>query len=471
MGDNKDNIDKLFSEGFKGFEPDTPFDGWQGVKAKIAKSKQKKRALIFRWSAVCLAILMAFFAGYKIQNLNTHSEQDPILDEKQITHQDNDVNLKNRVNEIAPENEGLENEDPLQNTILKQEKTRTKANELAETSNSVDPRPTSLQKNEINGNTPEKPNKKARKENPSFEPLSRGPQEDLLQLAFLGISSDKTRTDLELSSNNNNLVNNKASEDLVEPYSSLATYPSKIRRAFFDFEIGIYVGPSLPSRTVSFNNADEITQNNVANEQLANTNTYGIQLSKRWKNIEYGIGFFQSEWRQTSNNIILKGDASGNAATNYNDRVRGTTSIGDFTLNISNGAPIQPALETGHYIFLPNILQEYQFIDIPVSASYFLVDRRFKLKLQLGVTNRILSKSIVQLEFPDGTKEDFGDLIPEAYSLQFNSGLGLSYQLFGSWNFNLIPIYSYGLSPISIQEGATTRQHQLSILSGISYRF
>ncbi len=473
MGDNKENIDKLFSEGFEGFEPDTPFDGWQAVKAKIAKSKQKKRALLIRWSAVCLAILLAFFAGYKLQYLNSNPKQIPAMDEKQITNKGQDLIKDNNANEIGTEKINSENEKPFESSISKLEKMGSKGNSTDQSLSTYPGGKNSPKENPITGNAPKNvnPNVGGTSDNPNFAQIPKRPQQDLLQVAQLEVSLDETNSNLGLSPDDYILEILKTQALPNEDYTSLGIYPSKIRRLFYDFEVGIYAGPSFPSRTVSFSNADEIAKNNVANEQLANTNSYGIQLSKRWRSIEYGIGFFRSEWNQTSNNIILQGEPSGNAATSYTGKIRGTTSIGDFTLNIATGAPIQPTLESGQFLLLPNILQEYQFLDIPVSASYYMLDKRFKLKLQLGVNNRFLTKSTVQLEFPDGTKEDFDDLIPERYSLQFNSGLGISYRIVGRWNLNLIPTYSYGLSPISVQEGTTTRQHQLSIFSGISYRF
>lgn len=472
MGDNKENIDALFNQGLQGFEADTPYDGWQAVKAKIIRSKQKRKALIIRWSMVSIALIFAFFAGYKIQNWNTEKTLNP--NENTVLENSQELNpLPLKI--TGGEKENLTNVDEEQNSTPFRSDSKIAPNSSKGTS--------SMGSDEISSSNKKTstPNKKGLDSGSNFnsgsgfikEPvtgIAKTTKQELIHLEFLDIPIEQTKTKLGLHYNG---IENAVTKPYFRPelaYKELPVYPSKFRRALYGIELGVYSGPTLPSRTVTFNDANEITENNVANEQLANTTTYGIQISKRHKNVEYGIGIFKSEWRQTSNNIILQGEPSTNSATSYTDRLRGTTSIGDFTFNISTGAPIQPTLESGQFLLLPNILQEYQFLDIPVSASYYLIDKRFGLKLQLGINNRILTNSMVQLEFPDGVKKDFNDLQPEAYSLQFISGLGFSYSLANRWNLNLVPTYFYGISPISIHEGATTRQHQFSILFGISYR-
>lgn len=474
MGDNKENIDSLFNQGLHGFEADTPYDGWQAVKAKIIRSKQKRKALIIRWSMVSIALLFAFFAGYKIQNWNSEKTLNSI--------ESNVFNNSQKINPINStitqnEKENLVNAGEDQNSIPFSADSDLKANSSqrpsSEGNNEIvnsSKKASRLDRVDLNSSSKSGSESRSKQLNRPVTSFVNNSKHDLIKLEFLDIPSEQTKAELSL---NYNQIDKGEAKPYFGPtlaYKTLPIYPSKWRRALYGLELGFYSGPTLPSRTVTLNDANEITENNVANEQLANTTTYGIQISKRHKSVEYGIGIFKSEWSQTSNNIILQGEPSNNSATSYTDRLRGTTSIGDFTFNISTGAPIQPTLESGQFLLLPNILQEYQFIDIPVSASYFLIDKRFGLKLQLGINNRILTNSRVQLEFPDGLKQDFNDLQPEAYSLQFISGLGFSYGLANRWNLNLVPTYFYGISPISVHEGATTRQHQFSILFGISYR-
>lgn len=462
MGDNKENIDKLFSSGFQGFEADTPHDGWQAVKAKIFKSKKKRRALIIRWSMVSIALILAFFAGFNIQNWNPKNNPTPSPDgihfidtnqglNKSITNKE-EIEVQNSKENIA--------DHPSSNQEVNSGDENFKNENLAISNN------TELASGEnktlISNSKPEK------LAIDGFDVKRKS--QNLIDLSFLTIPIGETENKLSFSLEEIRPSKLKPYFSLEKTIRSVSVYHSKTREFFKDLEIGLFAGPTLPSRTVSFNDANEITKNNVENEQLANTTTYGIRFSKRIRNVEFGLGVFQSEWRQTSNNIILQGEPSNNSISSYTDKIRGSTSIGDFTLNISSGAPIQPTLESGQFLLLPNILQEYQFLDIPVTASYYLFDKRFKLKLQLGINNRVLTNSSVQLQFPNGETEVFGDLQPEAYSLQFISGLGFSYEIGRRWSFNLLPSYFYGISPISIQEGATTRQHQLSILSGISYR-
>lgn len=478
MGDKKENIDKLFSSGLSGFEAETPYDGWEAINARIVKSKQKRRALFLRWTLIFGALLLAFFAGFQLKDWNFLNTTNPNINGNENSKP---ISTKGKTNNVEEEftldslqgasstsqplivnspetNQNQRTGDEAKNPIK-----ATSPNTFSQKkeANSID------SKRETAASNTAKENITSANTKPHF---SSNSVENELNLKALEIKLARGLFGLDTLSNYSQTKMLKSNIPPQLSYSDLEQYPSKLRRAFYNFEIGFYAGPSLPSRTVSFSGDDEITRNNVANENLENTLSMGFQFSKRWRNIEYGLGFYYSEWNQTSNNIILESEPVTNTATNYSDKIRAITSIGDFTLIISNGAPIQPSIEAGQFLLLPNILQQYQFIDIPVSSSYYLLDRRFKLKLQLGLNNRFLNQSLVQLEYPDGSKEDFDDLKPETYSIQLISGLGLSYGFGNRWNLNVIPSYYYGLSPISIQSGAQTRQHQFTLFSGVSYR-
>lgn len=478
MENSKENIDKLFGEGLGNFEQETPHDAWGNINSRLDKANRKKKMAYWRWSSLILLISLSFAGGYYFNDLVKPSEPEvlskqaisptePISSVNVLESKSNESQVKFTTKDRPGLDENKVHDFSRSSTLAKDEINLDKAqSEVLSSSNN-------------------------RRKKDLAKPSSKGPS---ITLASSAQSNNFKPGEEPIVAKNQSLLNLQPkllvesvvldesantqenfisrTEDLGSEERIYNPLVSPFGKDFFsNIELSAIAGYSFPFRTVVFDASDPIAENNVNNEQLANTFTYGLRLSKRWKFLEYHIGIFQSSWKQTSNNVIVEGEPVNNSLTTYTDMVAGITSYGNVTFGGSSGPPVLPTKESGRFFLLPNIIQEYQFIDIPVGVSYIFLDRRLQLKFNFGINNKILSGSAVQLDFPNGVREDHDGLVPNRYSMQLLGGPSLALKLSRQWKWQLEPTVNYGISPISNSNGVKTYMHQFSILSGISYSF
>src|SRR5690606_17224263 len=64
MEDKRTSIDRLFAEGSRDFERDTPHDIWPDIRHALERKRRKKRGFYWRLGGAAAALIMAFSGGY-----------------------------------------------------------------------------------------------------------------------------------------------------------------------------------------------------------------------------------------------------------------------------------------------------------------------------------------------------------------------------------------------------------------------
>ena len=115
----------------------------------------------------------------------------------------------------------------------------------------------------------------------------------------------------------------------------------------------------------------------------------------------------------------------------------------------------------------------YEFISVPISVGYYMIDKKFKWMLSAGFTTDFLLKNTISdtgnnfetVEFkPNGNSPYNPAYLNGTFGSQINYTLGKHYR------FSLEPSYRYGLSYLTRQEATfNSRPSSFTVSAGIAY--
>ncbi len=484
---NKKPIDELFRTKLNDLEADTPYDAWPELRERIDRKNSRKRAAWWRYSSVAAAVLLAFFSGYYFNHWEI-SPQRPVKQDGQPGWVVDEPAERNQPENTAPLlEEGVNPREERENTVA----------------GSDHPGAAGTTPNSTESTLP--PNRKNNGREPgghttSIEPAKNDVAVEAESIALLEPDHKVTETpDTEVSeeeqqvlpelSNARTYLAERNSSDEKPSSSSETIFSQKVKPIADDatrkrsrnssgVELSLLAGPTVPFMDVHVKDESTITQNNVRNENLDNTYATGLKvLVRNDNNWEWQAGVMVNNWVQNSNNVLLSRAPSESVGTStdpnatVNSEVNGFTSVGNVAFDQNANREVSVTNDLNQYYLVPNISQQYQFVEVPVGAAYYLVNGRFELKLQAGVNTRILSNSTVYLEYPDGTTSDFEGLKPNDLSLQLSTGPGFAYRLAPRLKLRIDPMLYYGITPVNRGDDVETYYHQLLFFSGISYRF
>jgi hypothetical protein len=112
-------------------------------------------------------------------------------------------------------------------------------------------------------------------------------------------------------------------------------------------------------------------------------------------------------------------------------------------------------------------VQYFDYIELPVSLKYKIIDRKFSFSFLGGLITNFLVNNSVQLK-QDGNTESFGttrDINKVNY--QGSVGLGFEYPVMDRLDISLEPRFRYYLNPID--QKFNVHPYSFGIFAGISY--
>jgi hypothetical protein len=117
------------------------------------------------------------------------------------------------------------------------------------------------------------------------------------------------------------------------------------------------------------------------------------------------------------------------------------------------------------------IKQIFDYLEIPLTVKYKIIDRRFNFSLSGGLITNFLVGNVVNLE-QNGEKTKFGktDEINQVNYLG-SFGLGFEYPLVSGFAFSIEPRFRYYLNPIDKSSQINVHPYSFGFFAGISYNF
>ncbi|WP_420575575.1 hypothetical protein [Ekhidna sp.] len=197
------------------------------------------------------------------------------------------------------------------------------------------------------------------------------------------------------------------------------------------------------------NPTTSVSQN--MNEAIATTVglDFGVQLGKKWT-LESGVAYTSVE-------------NSGTASINVLDiyTVDNTNFISEGGINVPSVAPGSSAREATievreNYDYEVALNNSVQFASIPIKAGYFIVDNKFSLRINAGLSANYL----VEGNISDPTRQILNSDELNLYndwSFDGISGLEFGYSIFNKFDLTIEPNYRHSITPISNSSNSPSR--------------
>lgn len=499
--EDKTKIDELFKGGLGDFEAEPPEASWQAIQAELAREKRKKRMAYWRIAGTAAAIVLAFFTGYffqpdgkeyrfdeNIANQPPAVAPQETLKQKTTPTQENVVGKSNsnsltnhEAQQTSTEKPGGDFEPPYQSQdLVSGESAQQKAEGSSIAAVTADSDP--------NSSSPDSPG--AALNEPDLTPIMEINPKSIADAPVLEQEMANALPAIKIKSTEQELAVVPEPPQLKQKLDKdeITYYEDKVKKPTLKkgFELGLVASPTLAFSDVSVdpNTASQYTSSglspannheNIGSEdEVMNSYSAGFNLayrtSSRW---EIGTGLQLNNWKQVTRDVVMAGQPSS-TSTNSGFEVRADVSTGNVSYSVGSSADTNKveALSSFAYRLVPDIQQNYQFVEIPLNVGFYAIDsRKWYLKLQAGFTGRFLNSSDVQLQFEDGTREDYPGLELQKFSLQLMGGTGVGFKATENLHLNITPSILYGLTPVNRNESVETYFHQILIYSGLSYRF
>jgi hypothetical protein len=116
------NIDKIFREKLEGFTEEPPAFIWPGIMDQMKAARLKKRRAWYSWSAVAALLLLAFIAGWYLNENSTPPvivQTEPVRQEKVPVREENEPVAQSPSGEETGEETGASQELKIFMQILK----------------------------------------------------------------------------------------------------------------------------------------------------------------------------------------------------------------------------------------------------------------------------------------------------------------------------------------------------------------
>lgn len=187
---------------------------------------------------------------------------------------------------------------------------------------------------------------------------------------------------------------------------------------------------------------------------------FGVQLGNRWT-IESGIAYTSMDNNGSASINVLDVYTIDN--TEFIDNSGAFGSAGEpEPISRSRDAVIEIEENYDHEVELNN---NVQLASVPLKAGYFVLDRKFSLRLNAGLSaNYLMAGSL-----SDPTKEILNSSELNLYNDWSFDGIGgveLGYSIFNKFDLTVEPNYRYAITPISNSVNSPSR---IIIQTGLRY--
>lgn len=489
------NIDRLFNEGATNFEATPPSTGWDGLAAGLDRRQKRKKFFWLQMAAAFALLITAFGGGYYLgqQPVNPGLNA-PIIPLAPIENQQPtapaqsiDVFKNSEPATNSPKTESIQNRiNPTTNKA---------SNSPVEAASSSTPKKTA--RNSMLSSSMESTTESVTPELPSaslavvtdseVNNLSSSDYIAPISSSTSAAGQDETTTALiafESEEKNTSSENESEIETEVTPSLALKSDATEMALAYeaispedrFEklspWHIGLTAGPTSSFRVVdepplqpggpnsSFNYStadDQPIQSWVANLQAH------YQLNHKWE-LNSGIGYIR--YGQTAEPQFAYSVTDGVGSL----ELTGQTSAGNIKVSPQGESALldESSIGTSGSLGQISTNQYFDYLEIPLTATYYLGHGPLKLGFEAGVAGNFLVRNEVVLT-ESGSNSTVGNTEnTESFLLTAVGGLKLNYYLSNPLFFSLAPQIRYGLESISSQENFTP--YSIGIQAGITYR-
>jgi hypothetical protein len=179
-------------------------------------------------------------------------------------------------------------------------------------------------------------------------------------------------------------------------------------------------------------------------------------------NLEYG------STEDYSNRIVSISNSMGTAVSKDKAQFINTYSRTDALSNFQSLSPEILLLDNS---VVSSFSQTFEFLEIPLSVKYNLIDRSLKVQIIGGVSTNLLMNNRLFASTSAGDEEigEFQNL--NSFNYSGNAGLGFVYSFATSFSISVEPRFRYYLNSINNDLLPPTRPYTFGLMTGLNYLF
>lgn len=465
------NIDQAIRDKLEQFSAEPPAHVWNGIQAEMGARRRKKRMLYFAWTAAAAVIVFAFIAGWMI-NKNPHDFEKTMVERS--------VKVDHGTRALAPsENEtqilSLDEKDDQQVTVLK-------TNNLQEDA-------VLYSAAQVDGNmqdeVPVSENSSVRF---SVQPLASRSRV-VFQSSVPQLRGLRRDTSLQADA--------LSATDRAVLAANLRRAQGKHQKKQKTWGLGAFVSPGYSAHQASYSaqyaqNLDQIADGGVGN--IGGGFSLQFKSGKRLR-LETGIYYAQNSQSDGSFNRLLafapSTDAADGSLTEMesDDRYASSIQLKNDGLAINSTAgtiKLRAAPNDAEINTLANemgtaynatlvadgeLLQVFDFVEIPLYLRYRIVDRNIGIDVLGGLNAGLVVGNNAYLESESG-KQLVGETENiSTLNVSGTIGLGASYRLGKHVSLAIEPRLNYYLNSINSSSQLSYKPYRIALFTGLYYEF
>lgn len=484
MSDENVNMDKLFREKLESFSVQPAPHVWDNLQGQLLAQNRRKRRAYFAWISAAAVVVLAFIAGWYI-NDNTAGKSVQVAEKEHVINEESNA-VEKSVEEILVENEAsvlqeTEESNPINESIKNNIQTTSLA--IAETNFSAQ---TMLA---VDDEKPTETNLNA--ENIELDQISGKTIrfQSALATSNLAKKTDAVVPSFALSSDELIVSANIANTSrLIEKESS--------------WKMGMNIAPGYSSYVTSHSNS--YAQNMNYSSESGNGNIGGglsvqYKTSKKLR-IESGIYYAQSGQKSNNsfelfaskndlydyafdsgNNLQLNVPANGfsNIVTVRDGNLLMNSTAGVIKMKGSKTQGIQinaaPEKINAEYettlVSNGTLAQVFDFVEIPLYLRYSVLDSKFGIELMGGLNAGFIVGNNAYIDNSYGV-QNIGTT-QDISTLNFSGtvGIGASYDLGKHISVAVEPRLNYYFNSINDNPDVVFRPYRIGFYTGLYYEF
>lgn len=471
------NLDELFRDKLLNYEQEPPAYLLGNILDKVGDARRKKRLIWWRVAGVAAALLIAFVAGWQVNNRsNRETNQSFVADQHKV--QENITGTETRPEKEITQSKAAEASagqtivaakaaDRKENTVVaanSAKRAKTETPQTAENTSSI--------------------------ENTTSEgAVALAPVKSLFgQLQNEGETPNTLRQQPKNAANQQVLAEKSIDQQIMEHNRQMMLAENKSKEKA-RWAVGAQVSPefAVPRSSHSQTYASNMLSGTSGSADLGGGISVELKKGKRWS-IQSGV--YYSGIGQSAKNRISTGDKTSldvNSGSNYfNTPVNVDASSNRMTMNsqagvielskVPSGMVLGTSLEdktlaSSVIVSSTSFIQNFDYIEIPLYLRYTLIDSRFDVVALGGFSSNLLVGNQIFAEGASGKSLVGKTQDMETLNYSGTLGLGFRYALSKHISLNIEPRVKYYLKSLNGNSSVTYKPYTIGVFTGLSYEF
>jgi hypothetical protein len=466
------NLDDLFRDKLLNYEQEPPAYLLENILSSVSGERRKKKLIFWRVAGVAAALLLAFVAGWQLNNRDGREMKQTVI-----------------VGQNSAPEKPSETKIQLEKVTSASEITRATSSLASNEANSInrENHSKSISQNSKSGamalvaeSTPVAS---------TDESLLMKPLKSLYRMIKSGTGSLNTLQTQKSNDNPTELIQKSIDQQIMEQNKRMLTAENTSKEKA-RWLVGAQVSPEY---NVSRGSQSQAYASNMLRTSSANQVDLGGGISveyKKGKRWSLQSGVYYSGLGQSSGNTS---NSSGKdlqyaiAGSNYfntpvsvdatSNRMSMNSNAGVIELSkIPSGLVVGNALEdktlNSAVIVSPaNFIQNFDYVEVPLYLRYTLIDARFDVIMLGGFSSNILVGNQIFVE--DSSGKSLVGKTKDMQGLNYSGtlGLGFKYGVSKRIFLNVEPRIKYYLNSLNSNSSVNYKPYTIGVFTGLSYEF